>query len=670
MQPPATQNLDPFESDSGDILPTIPSRPNLRPPLPRRAVRQSFPPDPDSLDTDPEFDDEAFSTNALAIDDLHSRRKPTLYTSPRDSQSSLGRSSASSSGTFSRVLSESDAIGPPPPIPPRSISSKAPVVADELTDSPVSLPPAPPLPVRRPTTDSSSSSSIPHAIRKGSGYVPPPVHPVPSSFPSRAASLRQTSHVLNSHSISTIPLHPHAVPRQQLSLDSDDVDTASQTMETPISDDGVFSDTSFARPGPSGHKYGSSIRKMPPPPTRTIAPGDKLPAVRPTISDDDSEESAEEEDPKSKLANAMPDTSRSSRRAPVLRCHKYDSAQVQTRTHSAIICAAGHVYVAATGHHVKVYDLSLSESPILTLDGKDVGMKELKATSLEFCPAKTSQDNGRYVWVGTKEGHMHEVDVTTAKVTGSRQSIHLFAITRILRHGDEMISLDDNGKVTIWTPGAAGEDLRLSSAQVRASRISDRQGFVEMLGGKLWTSAREATTPGSRGPAVRIYDILVPGSATRSVLPIEHVGTVTSGTILPSHPNHVYLGHEGGFVTIWSTETGDGIPVCEEVMRISNSDVLCLAGVNDRLWVGGRNGTIAAYSVESRPWVMTNNWIAHWSSQSPLPLQKIAVDPYSIDKIGRLCVYSVGRDDHVKCWDGLLGEDWQGDKFLVGILSR
>ena len=155
----------------------------------------------------------------------------------------------------------------------------------------------------------------------------------------------------------------------------------------------------------------------------------------------------------------------------------------------------------------------------------------------------------------------------------------------------------------------------------------------------------------------------------RSVLPIEPVGTVTSGTILPSQPSHIYLGHEGGFVSIWSTATDDDVPMCEEVVRISNSDVLCLAGINDRLWVGGRNGTIAAYSVESRPWVMTNNWVAHWNSQSPLPLQKIAVDPYSIDKLGRLCVYSVGRDDNVKCWDGLLGEDWQGDTSLLGFYS-
>ncbi|KAI9466657.1 DNase I-like protein [Lactarius psammicola] len=403
---------------------------------------------------------------------------------------------------------------------------------------------------------------------------------------------------------------------------------------------------------------------MPPPPTRIIALGDRLPAVRPALSDDEDEESGEEDDPKSKLLNAMPDTSHSSRRPPVLRCHRYDTIQVQSQTHSAIVCAAGHIYVAATGHHVKIYDLSMSETPMLVLDGKDVGLKELKATSLEFCPAKAASDKGRYVWIGTKDGHMFEIDVTTGQLTGSKLSIHLYAITRILRHGDTMISLDDTGKVTILTPGAAGEDVRLASAQIRGSRISDRQEFVEMLAGKLWTSAREASASGARGPAVRIYDILNPGSAIRSVLPTEPVGTVTSGTILASHPNHVYLGHEGGFVTIWLTATDDGIPVCEEVVRVSNSDVLCLVGINDRLWVGGRNGTIAAYSVESHPWVMTNNWAAHWNGQTALPLQKIAVDPYSIDKIGKLCVYSIGRDDHVKCWDGLLGADWQDTELM------
>ena len=465
--------------------------------------------------------------------------------------------------------------------------------------------------------------------------------------------MRQTSHIHHSHAMSASASYPRALPRKQSTFDSDDVDAGSQTTEA---------DNTNGETGTGNRKH--AISKLPPPPTRIIALGDRLPAVRPALSDDDeSDEFTEEEDAKTKLANAMPDTSRSSRRPPVLNCHKYDTVQVQTQTHSAIICAAGHVFVTASGHHVKVYDLSLSESSILSLDHKDFGQKELKATSLEFCPANAAQDKGRYVWIGTKDGNMHELDVTNGHVMGSRLSVHLNAVTRIIRHGDKMISVDDSGKVTIWMPWAAGEDLHVTSAQVLHSRTSDRQAFVEMLAGKLWTSARETTAPGARGPAVRIYDILNPGSATRSVLPTEHVGAVTSGTILPSHPNHVYLGHEGGFVTIWSTATDDGVPVCEEVMRISNSDVLCLVGINDRLWVGGRNGTIAAYSVESRPWVMTNNWVAHWNNHSVLPLQKIAVDPYSIDKIGKLCVYSVGRDDHVKSWDGLLGADWQGGYF-------
>ena len=664
MQPPAIQTTppqDPFEPDSTDNLPTIPPRLHQKPPLPRRPVRSSYPPDPDGHQTEPEFDGEVVSTNALAPDAQRSRRKPALYMSSRDSQSSFGRSSASSSSSISRVASESDGGGIPPAIPPRFIPS---IVTDEpLAMSPVSPftgTPAPPLPLRRPTHDSSTSSSPPQVIRKGSGHMPPPLHHSPP--PSRIPSLRQKPHVYHPHA--TYASHPHVGLRKQGTFDSDDVDAGIRTTEAVLSDS-EMGDSSSVHPVSSGsgsRKYG--ISKLPPPPTRIIAPGHMPPAVRPSLSDDESEEFTEEEDAKVKLANAMPDTSRSSRRPPTINCHKYDTIQVQTQTHSAIICAAGHVYVAATGHHVKVYDLSLSESPILSLDHKDVGLKELRVTSLEFCPAKADQDKGRYVWIGTKDGHMYELDVTTGQVTGSKLSIHLNAITRILRHGDKMISLDDNGKVTIWMPAAPGEDLRLASTQIRNSRISDRQAFAEMFAGKLWTSAREATAAlGARGPAVRIYDILNPGSATRSVLPTEHVGTVTSGTILPSQPNYVYLGHEGGFVTIWSTAKDDGVPVCEEVMRISNSDVLCLVGINDRLWVGGRNGTVAVYNVESRPWVMTNNWVAHSNGHSPLPLQKIAVDPYSIDKIGRLCVYSVGRDDHVKSWDGLLGADWQGDHF-------
>jgi hypothetical protein len=659
---------NPFESNFGDTAPTLPPRPSTKPYLPRRPGRASYPPNPNGHQSEPEVGGQTVPTNVVALAPSPSLQRPTAYAAQKGSRSSSSSSNAASASILSRVPSGSDGGGPPPPMPPRSFSSKVPVVTDEpLTESPVSSsagPLPPPLPLRRPATP-----SHPPTTRK----VSAPTNSYPPQPPSLIPPTRHTPHVVHSHE-SVIhlppPTHSHrpVVPTRQLTRDLDDADASSRASEAVDVDDVEKGSTHTMRSVPTGQRNGAAIGKLPPPPTRMIAPGDKLPAVRPSISsDEESEESAEEEDSKSKFLHAMPDTSCSSRRSPVLRCHKYDSVQVQTQTHSAIISAAGHVYVAATGHHVRVYDLSLSESPILVLDGKAVGLKELKATSLEFCPAKAAQNKGRYVWIGTKDGHMLELDVTTGQLTGTRLSVHLSAITRILRHDDAMLSVDDTGKVTIWTPGATGEDLRLASAAGRNTRITESHGFAGIFGGKLWTSAREATAPGTRGPSVRIYDVWTPGSPTRSVLPTEQVGTVTSGTILPSDPDHVYLGHEGGFVTVWLLATDDGLPVCEEAMRISNSDVLCLVGINNRLWVGGRNGTIAAYSVDSRPWVMTNNWVAHWNSQSPLPLQKIAVDPYSIDKIGRLCVYSVGRDDNVKTWDGFLGADWLGNVLNDGL---
>ena len=394
---------------------------------------------------------------------------------------------------------------------------------------------------------------------------------------------------------------------------------------------------------------------------RTIGLGDKLPPPRRMTSE--SSDESEEEDPKTRLADSMPDTSRSSRRTPTIAVHPHSESEIHVLAHKGAVAVAGHVVVVATGHHVKVFNLALSELPMFNLDGKDMGLtKELRVTSMEW---RSDVEQGRYVWLGTKEGHLFELDVQTGQIVGMKLSVHSHAVTHILRHGPSMITLDDNGKALLFAGDGDGFPL-LAFTQPRVARIADQQTFVRVFGGKLWTSMKEPNTVGaSRGPIVRVYDLFAPGSQGRSLLPTEHVGAVLTGTVVPSQPEHVYLGHEGGHVSIWSLAAADGVPVCVEVIKVSASDIVSLEGVNDRLWAGGRNGMIAAYDVVPRPWVMTNNWIAH----AGLPLVDIKADPYSIDKLGRLCVISIGRDERIKFWDGMLGADWMGECIYVHICA-
>ncbi|THH10067.1 hypothetical protein EW146_g8482 [Bondarzewia mesenterica] len=398
--------------------------------------------------------------------------------------------------------------------------------------------------------------------------------------------------------------------------------------------------------------------KLPPPPVRIIALGDKLPPARRMVSE--SSDESEEEDPKSKLADSMPDTSHSYRRPPTIAVHQCTGSDIHIMGKGAT-AVAGHVVVVASAHHVKVFDLSVSESPMFNFDGKDVGLtKELKVTSMEWRAAVANADRGMFIWLGTKDGHLFELDVKSGTLVGLKLAAHAHPVTHILRYGSSMVTLDDNGKVLVFT-AESGEDPRLAYGQPRVVRIADQQQFVRIFDGKLWTSAKEPSTAGaSRAPIVRVYDIFTAGSQGRSLLPTEHIGAVLTGTVIPSLPEKVYLGHEGGHVSIWSIATPDGVPVCIEVIKVSASDIVCLEGVNDRLWAGGRNGVLAAYDVVPRPWIMTNSWDAHGGT----PVLEIKVDPYSIDLLGRLCVVSTGRDEKLKFWDGLLGTDWIDNSLL------
>jgi hypothetical protein len=51
-------------------------------------------------------------------------------------------------------------------------------------------------------------------------------------------------------------------------------------------------------------------------------------------------------------------------------------------------------------------------------------------------------------------------------------------------------------------------------------------------------------------------------------------------------------------------------------------------------------------------------------AHNSLPVSAIFVDPWSIEKVGKLCAVSVGRDEKLNFWDGLLANDWVGKSSL------
>lgn len=414
--------------------------------------------------------------------------------------------------------------------------------------------------------------------------------------------------------------------------------------------------------------FGSN--KLPPPPTRTIALGDKLPPPRRPASPSSEEESAEEDEPKTQAVDLMPDSSTSSRRPPALGFRDgYPEPRIHVHPQTGCIILSGSYAVVGHGHHIKIYDLAVSEAPAFTVDTKELGLKDCKVTCMEIRPTVSTVDRGFLVWIGTKEGHIFELDIRTGTPRGTKYAAHLHPVAHLFRHGRSMISLDESGKTLIFSPDPVDNgDVNLFTTTPRVMRTTDKQDFVKVIDGKLWTAARlehHGVAAAQRMPVIRVYDIFNPAAAGRSLLPTEHVGPVTSATIIPTQPRMVYVGHEEGYISMWELDTEDGFPACVEVMKVSASDVLSIEGVSDRLWAGSRNGMISAYNVTQRPWVVTNCWSAH----AGVPVMKLSVNHFAVSHVGRLCVASVGRDDHMRIWDGLLGSDWIGARYVLWIYA-
>ncbi|ORX38593.1 Endonuclease/exonuclease/phosphatase [Kockovaella imperatae] len=518
----------------------------------------------------------------------------------------------------------------------------------------------PPIPPNRPSSSTSTDEVAPSASRSTSEDTS-----TPPRLPSRSRTQTMTKLQANK----APPLPTRAPTLEMPSLQAPRLPPTSKSLPVPSvsSNTGSFNAHSRAMPPtPPSDDY-----VPPPPPTRSLNPSSqssiaRKPSRRETMTLIDYGASSEEEEeagPATAMAQStlakramdeLPDTTHANKRAPGF------SPDVHLRhPHQINSFAVFGRFVCTGAHHVRVYDTQMSERPIFVVDLRDTGLefriKDPKVTAMCFRPTLERMDQGRYLLCGTKDGHLWCLDVMTGEVTDSRSWVHGAAISHIFRHKNWILTLDEMGKMHIYQVTQDDDPSKIPN-QVRTARVGDKFTFARVLSGRLWTGgapATRSTTNAStaKGPTIRVYDPCIEGAMPppRSAQTTEWCGAVTSGATCPFDPDKVYLGHEGGFISIWSAAD----VTCQQVLKVSSTDILALEGVGGRLWFGTRKGQINVCNVSEVPWETTNIWTAHFDS----PIYHLAFDPWSIENSGRFAVYSTTRDS-VRAWDGLLSVEW------------
>lgn len=165
-----------------------------------------------------------------------------------------------------------------------------------------------------------------------------------------------------------------------------------------------------------------------------------------------------------------------------------------------------------------------------------------------------------------------------------------------------------------------------------------------VVGGQLWLAS---------GKAIYVFQPNATSEASFQVLqrPLQQdsAGDVTSAAVISSKPDLVYFGHADGKVSIYNRRDYQ----CVGLVSISPYKILSLAGAADRLWAGYATGRIYVYDTSVSPWRVLKDWQAH-----DKPVCNIIADSQSLRKSSRLQVVSLGLDNTIRLWDGLLEEDW------------
>ncbi len=332
-----------------------------------------------------------------------------------------------------------------------------------------------------------------------------------------------------------------------------------------------------------------------------------------------------------------PDTSNINRRPPYL---QQGVKKIETYCDTKVFDISSR-YICLTGQQIRAWDL-VSGGIVLNPGHDD---KDMRVTALAFKPGASPSDEGLRIWLGTKGGDLQEVDIPSQTVPYTKLAAHNREIVKIYRYQNSMWTLDDDGRLYIWPAGEEGlPSLQLSPV---ARRVSKGHNCSLIIHDTLWIAI---------GKEIRVFRPHSKDDAgfclTKQALSQPGAGEITSGAVIASQLHCVYFGHTNGKITSYSTKDFS----CLGVFNVSVYKINCLVGAGSYLWAGYNSGMICVYDTSARPWGTKKEWQAHPNR----PVTNILVERSSLWRSGFLQVASIGMDNTVRIWDGLLEQDWLG----------
>ncbi|KAI7285422.1 DNase I-like protein [Hortaea werneckii] len=338
--------------------------------------------------------------------------------------------------------------------------------------------------------------------------------------------------------------------------------------------------------------------------------------------------------PRQTAPTDFPDSSQANRRPPRYRQRPW---QIPTE-HDSRLCAVSGEYVVTTGHSTRAWNLRTGEQLLNMAHNENV-----RVTALAFKPTPNPADEGKRVWLGTNTGEIHEVDISIQSLVKTKFHAHTRReIIRMYRHASELWTLDEGGELNVWLPDSKG--MASLDSQCHNFRVPRGHTFSMVVGNHLWYAT---------GKDLRIFN---PGAATdgefqvtRQALTPPGTGDITSGAMLSHQPDLVYLGHSNGKVSVYNRKDFS----CQVVVNVSVYKLNSLVGVGEYLWAGYNTGMAYVYDTSTVPWTVKKDWQAHERHVS-----NIVADSSALWKLDRLHVITLGTDNMLRIWDGLLEEDW------------